>query len=256
MKRYCFSVDDNIRFFKELAEGGYESIFDHPYLAVYKRLHDKLGLKVQLNLFYSSDGFDLSGMSDGYREEWTECSSWLKMSFHSRCENYRPYEYSGYDEVYGDCHAVHEQILRFAGEQSLAKTATVHYCLTTEEGVRALKDNGVQGLLGLYGVGGSPLNSYSTPDDAALAAKAGEVICRDGMAFAGMDVILNSHDGDGIIAVLSERCERECVKVMIHEQYFYPDYPAYQPDFEEKLERTFVFLRDNGYISAFLEDVM
>lgn len=256
MKRYCFSVDDNIRFLKELTEHGYDSIFEHPYLAVYKRLHDMLGLKIQLNLFYSSADFDLSVMTEAYRRQFAQCAAWLKMSFHSRCENFRPYEHSGYDEVYGDCRAVNEQILRFAGEQSLARTTTVHYCLATGEGVKAIKDNGVHGLLGLYGVGGSPLNSYSTPDGAALAAKAGEVIYRDGMAFAGMDVILNTLDGDGIIAELAARTGRDIIKVMIHEQYFYPDYPAYQPDFEEKLERTFVFLRDNGYESAFLEDVI
>ena len=30
-------------------------MFDHPYLAMYRRLHEKFGLKVQLNLFYDAE---------------------------------------------------------------------------------------------------------------------------------------------------------------------------------------------------------
>ena len=54
MKTFCFTVDDN--FLKELTEGNYNSIFDHPYLALYRRLHERYGLKVQLNLFYRTEG--------------------------------------------------------------------------------------------------------------------------------------------------------------------------------------------------------
>ena len=43
---------------------------------------------------------------------------------------------------------------------------------------------------------------------------------------------------------------------MIHEQYFYPDYPAYQPDFEKKLVNTLKFLLENGYKSAFYEELV
>ena len=49
MKTFCFTVDDNIRCLREINEKNYDSIFDHPYLAVYKRLHERFGLKVQLN---------------------------------------------------------------------------------------------------------------------------------------------------------------------------------------------------------------
>ena len=101
-RKFCFTVDDNIRFLKELNGQQYPSIFSHPYLAMYRRLHEKYGLKVQLNLFYEADGFDLSQMTDKYRDEWLENSDWLKLSFHSRRENVEPYRSSGYREVYED----------------------------------------------------------------------------------------------------------------------------------------------------------
>lgn len=53
MKQFCFTVDDNVRFLRELNAGRAESIFDHPYLALYRRLHERFGLKIQLNLFLS-----------------------------------------------------------------------------------------------------------------------------------------------------------------------------------------------------------
>ena len=81
MKKFCFTVDDNVRFFKEITERDYASIFEHPYLAMYKRLHGKYGLSVQLNLFYEMPSFNLTEMTDKYAEEWRENSDWLKQSF-------------------------------------------------------------------------------------------------------------------------------------------------------------------------------
>ena len=100
IKNYCFTVDDNIRFLKEITENHYQSIFDHPYLAMYRRLHEEFGLMVQLNLFYRMEDFDLSQVSEAYYAEWEANSDWLKLSFHSELENVKPYETSDYDEVY------------------------------------------------------------------------------------------------------------------------------------------------------------
>ena len=36
MKEFCFTVDDNIRFLKELSEGNERSLFSHPYPAMYE----------------------------------------------------------------------------------------------------------------------------------------------------------------------------------------------------------------------------
>jgi hypothetical protein len=81
---------------------------------MYRRLHERFDLKVQLNLFYREGDFDLSQMTDRYYEEWKENADWIKLSFHSELENDKPYESSDYDEVYKDCKRVHEQIKRFA----------------------------------------------------------------------------------------------------------------------------------------------
>lgn len=255
-KNFCFTVDDNIRFFKEITEREYQSIFEHPYLAMYKRLNEKFDLKVQLNLFYRCDGFDLSMMSDAYRDEWSENADWLKLSFHSELENVRPYENSDYDEVKKHCDSVQGEILRFAGKSSLAATTTVHYCVTTEQGLCALKDSGVTGLFGLFGNDTSPRTSYGLSNEIADKIRRGDVVSSDGIAFAGIDIILNSFDEQTILSQLDGLIGRKLIKVMIHEQYFYPDYFNYQPDFEQKLNSTFSILSANGYKSDFFENVI
>ena len=256
MKQFCFTVDDNIRFLKELNEGNFGSLFDHPYLKLYRHLRERYQLRVQLNLFYEQGDFDLSSMSERYKAEWEENAHWLKLSFHSRLENVNPYENSDYGEVYEDCEAVHREILRFASSESLAKTTTVHYCVATADGINALKRNGVRGLLGLYGSNDAPRSSYQTNAAEESRIRVGETVWSDGMAYAGIDLILNAVPKEKIIPQLKMLSDREWIKVMIHEQYFYPDYPHYQADFEEKLDAAFAFLTEHGFCSTFFEDCL
>ena len=256
MKYFCFTVDDNIRFLKELTEGSYGSLFDHPYLAMYKRLHELFGLKIQLNLFYSMDGFDLSMMSEKYANQWREVSDWLKLSFHSKLENVRPYEGSGYAEVFKDASDVHREIIRFAGASSLAETTTVHFCKTTVEGNSALRDLGVRGLLGLYGTQREKRISYSLPDDAADAVRLGKTVEVGGITHGAIDVIVNLYDTATAVEKLQTLIGREQIRLMMHEQYFYPDYPRYQSEFEYKLYMSFSLLKEKGYESKFFEEMI
>ena len=256
MKTFCFTVDDNILFFKDIMEKGYKSIFDNPYLAMYKRLHEKFNLKIQLNLFYRTEGFDLSMMSEKYLPEWKENCDWLKLSFHSDFNNVKPYEFSDYDEVFSDCERVNGEILRFASPKSLAKTTTVHYCLTTDEGRRALEDCNIKGLLGLYGTDEKPETSYSVDYERASEIRSGNIVKVGDISHAAIDLVLNCFSLEDNLRRLSALTGREGIRVMIHEQYFYPDYKAYQPDFEEKLFAAFSFLTEKGYESRFFEELI
>ena len=256
MKTFCFTVDDNIRFLKELTFGDYNSIFDHPYMAMYKRLHDRFGLKVQLNLFYRTEGFELSQMTEKYSNEWREHACWLKLSFHSDMENEWPYTNAGYDEVFRDCANVHGEIVRFASQDALAKTTTVHFCSTTKNGVQALRDSGIIGLLGLFGDEKELLSSYALPDAVADEIRGGKILQKDGMSFAPIDLVINTVSLEEGRRRLEELLHRDHIWIMIHEQYFYSDYPAYQSDFEEKVTAAVSLLCGHGYKSRFFEELI
>ena len=253
MKNFIFTVDDNIRFLKEICKSGYESLFEHPYLAMYKRFHEKFGLRLQLNLFFECEEFCLCDMTDKYKNEWESCSDWLKLSFHSRLENVKPYENSGYGEVFEDCSLVNREILRFAGESSLAKTTTVHYCALTCDGTRAMKSNGYRGLLGLYGTQEKPIISYQSTSAECERLIGGDFVTRDGVTYGAIDIVLNLFKKEEILEKLSALLDRKVIKVMIHEQYFYENYERYIPNFEEILASSFEFLTKNGYKSDFFE---
>ena len=256
MQTYTFTVDDNVRFLKELTLDSYQNLFDHPYLAMYKRLHARFGLKVQLNLFYSMEDFTLAQMTDAFKAQWRENSHWLKLSFHSYLENEYPYATSDYDEVAAHCALVHDQILRFAGVESLAKTTTLHYCAATEEGVRALHDHGVEGLPGLFGSEEEPTCSYSLPEEICAKIRSGTVCKKDGMAFAPIDVVLNCFSKEENLQKVQNLLHRDHLWLMIHEQYFYEDYFMYQPDFEEKLTAVFSLLAERTFESKFFEELL
>ena len=253
MKNFIFTVDDNIRFLKEICEKEEKSIFDHPYLAMYKRLHEKFGLKIQLNLFSECEGFCLRDMTDKYKSEWEKNADWLKLSFHSWLENVRPYAESGYGEVFFDCYDTNGEIRRFAGEKSLAKTTTVHYCALTDNGIDAMKSNGYSGLLGLYSGGDAPRISYQNTKEEAERLISGESVASGGMFYGAIDIVLNLFTKEEILEKLSALLDRKVIKIMIHEQYFYKDYKRYIPDFEEILASSFEFLTKNGYKSEFFE---
>lgn len=254
MKQFVFTVDDNVRFLRELTEGSFEHPWEHPYLKVYHTLHRRYGLKVQLNLFYRENEFSLDQVTPRYRRDFEENADWLKFSFHSELENRRPYEFSGYDEVFAACSAVHREILRFAGAASLAETTTIHYCRTSSDGLCALRDCGVRGLLGLFGTKEEPRSSYSLSLEAAERLREGEILSQDGLFFASIDLILNRCKKEETVPRLRELLGRDSIRMMIHEQYFYPDYPRYQPDFAQKTEAAVAFLSENGYQSIFLEE--
>ena len=141
--------------------------------------------------------------------------------------------------MYGDGRAVNSEILRFAGEPSLAKTTTIHWCRATDDGLKALADLGVRGLLGLYGTEEKPRSSYQSTAEEGDLIRSGGIAVSDGMAYAGIDIVLNRFDPDEIIKKLTALGGRELIKVMIHEQYFHESYKAYQPNFEKKLASTF-----------------
>ncbi len=252
MPAYCFTVDDNVRFLKEITETTPKSIFDHPYAAMLRRLHERFGIKIQLNLFYEMPGFTLADMTAAYRHEWQENADWLKLSFHSKEETDRPYISSPYEEVYRDCEAVHREICRFAGTATLAATTTVHCCYTTREGAKALADLGMRGLLGLFGTRAS----YSLPDEITAILRQGKTFSHEGITYAKLDLVVNCFKHEDLLKELAPLLTQDEVHVMIHEQYFYPDYRAYQPDFEEKLATVFTRLAAEGFENRFLEEMI
>ncbi len=258
MNYYRFSIDDNIRFLQDLTHMRCASLFDHPFLAMLQSLHDELGAKIHLNLFYQTDGFCLAQMPDCYRAQWEDAADWLRLSFHSRAEDPpSPYAVADAQTLRRDCQQVQQEIVRFAGRASLSPYTTVHYVAATREGVLALRECGVKGLVGLFGTGDAVERSYHLPLSACRYLKTHSFFhdADTQLDFIRNDLILNLFPLEEIPSLLEQKQQQTFMEIMIHEQYFYPDYAAYQPDYAEKVRCALSWLTAHGYQACFLEEL-
>jgi hypothetical protein len=261
--RYRLSLDDNIWFLKDINAnaGNYKSIFENPYLGFLKHVHDTFGTKIHLNLFYQTEGFNLSQMTDKYKSEWKNNAGWLRLSFHALQEfPDRPYLTAGYDQVKHDCILVKDQIRRFAGEELMGPVTTLHWGAAVVEGTRALRDEGYLALAGYFNAEGPDTVSYYVNDEKRLHVN-DRFIWRDnmeGIIFSRMALVINTVKLEEIVPLLdrlrSSGHKPPYADLMIHEQYFYPSYFNYQPDFRDKVITAVKWAADNGYKPAFLSE--
>lgn len=273
---YRLSSDDNIYFLYNINKNKdvYKSIFEDPYLAVYKKAHELYGACVHLNVYYrmpkkhpdfslEREEFDLSMMTDKFKAEWEENSHWLKLNFHAKQDlPPKPYENTDYDTIYKDCLAVQQEIRRFAGEKTLSNETTLHFGASTYEGVRALRALDIK-TLGAYFVlhGGKPLVSYFYPK--YLVEHLGQrdfwVDSELDMRYCKIDRVLNLHSPEDSVRLLEETLSRETtagfIELMIHEEYFYNDYVKFMPDFEARILEPCKWAWEKGYKGIFLDDV-
>lgn len=259
---YRLSIDDNIWFLRDIHhnEAKYRSIFDNPYLAFLKQVHDTYGTKIHLNLFYQTDGFNLSQLSDRFKDEWKAQAGWLRLSFHALQEfPDMPYRTAPYDTVKEDCDLVMKEIRRFAGTELMGPVTTLHWGEATIEGSRALRDAGYKGQLGYFNVDDDlPAVSYYLDREQRRHIKR-RFIWKDnkeGIVFIRSSIVIDKTPLQDIRPKLDSYEQHgglpPYVDLLVHEQYYYPFYEAYQPDFRERILTAVQWAQDKGYTPAFL----
>lgn len=278
--KYRLSSDDNILFLKDINDhrDQYQSIFENPYLAVYKKAHDLYGACVHLNLYYEygvdemkdfsahKEPFNLSMMTDRFKEEWRANAHWLKLSFHAR-KNYpdAPYKNASAEEVIRDLEAVHREIIRFAGEETLSPVTTLHFGAANLQVTRALRRHGYRGLAGYFEIDkkGDPLVAYHYPVD-LVRHVGGRDFWKDDqedIIFGRIDCVLNyPHDPAENIKALEEIQKNKhragFISMLMHEEYFYSDYRRYRERFEELVLEPCRWCWEHGYRGALMSQVI
>lgn len=265
--KYRISTDDNIRFLKDITdnEGVYTSIFDNPYLKVFKKAHDLYGVKVHFNLFYKGTDFTLDKMTDKFKDEWKSNSDWIKLTFHSYEEfPDRPYDNATYDDMKKDYLLITNEIIRFAGEESLSPITTIHWGSSTLEAARALRTLGVKGLVGYfkYDSNNEIIASYYADNETVDHVNKRDC-WKDNLEdimFVKHDIVLDATKLENIVTELDKIKAQPhlsgIVEMLIHEQYFYPDYKNYQPEYEQKVLTAAGWAYKNGYEPVFYKDIV
>ena len=205
-------------------------------------------------------------MTDKYKSEFEENSDWLKLSFHARAEfPIRPYKHAEPEEIINDFSDVKREVLRFAGEKSFSdEVTTIHWGEMSLASVRALRALGNTALMGYFKLSeaGDPLVSYYF--DVPLIE---HVTNRDFYYDKSTDVTFGRIDRVTNVGELSEIMEDlgriikhpgrgNFVSVMIHEQFFYPDYKNYLSDFASRVLEPARFLSENGYRGCFIGEAL
>jgi sugar lactone lactonase YvrE len=259
--RYRVSTDDNILFLKDIADQAatYGSIFDNPYLAFWREMHEKYGAKIHHNIYYETPGFNLSRMPDKFKPEWRRNASWMRLSFHARSNDPdRPYLHASAEKILEDYHRVTREIERFAGKETLGSFTTVHWGEATAAAAVALRRQGVRGLAGYFRTSGDfPSVSYylSLPQTLHLMGRDYWKDIQNDILFVRHDMVINTIPLDEITPYLEKVAadphQAEVMELMIHEQYFYSHYRSYQPDFRQRVERAIEFVHSRGYRPVF-----
>ncbi|GGM98983.1 hypothetical protein GCM10010967_36190 [Dyadobacter beijingensis] len=259
---YRLSIDDNIWFLRDIQQNRYASLFENPYLGFLKEINVGFGTKIHLNLFYQTDGFNLSDFTDQYKAEWKANADWLRLSFHAYQEfPDMPYVNAGYDEVKRDCDLIMGEIRRFAGAEVMHSVTTIHWGEATVEGSRAMRDAGYVGQVGYFNVDDHlPSASYYLTADQRRHLKKRFVWhdTAEDITFVRASIVIDTKKLEDIRPHLDAHGQNghkpPYLDLLVHEQYFYPFYFNYQPDFRDKIRTAVQWAKDNGYTPQFLTE--
>lgn len=262
-KRYRFSVDDNILFLKDLGlePERYRSLFDHWYLDFWRRMHLEFDAKIHINIYYQTQAFDLTQMPDKWKDEWQANAHWLHLSFHAlQDQPERPYRNSRYAQMAHDYDLVCAHIRRFAGNEVLSSTTTVHWAECPKDAAFALRDRGIEHLVALFDYGGEEgpcTTGYYFPKahcrycDTRGAWHDAET----GLTFIRCTAVVNALELEDIERFLDTRTATpqtaDMVELLIHEQYFRKDTPYFNDDTMDKVRAALRWVTERGYEPVF-----
>lgn len=262
--RYRVSVDDNIFWLRDIAAKGYPSLFDNPFLAFWQQMHRKYGCKVHFNIFYETEGFNLSQMPDRYKSEWRANADWIRLTFHARAQNPpKPYLNASAQQVVADYRQVTREIERFAGKELLSPVTTIHYGEATREACAALRKEGIKILVGYFyfDTQGKPVVSYYLPTP-EIRYMMGHDYWKDvplDIIFIRHDIVLDRSSGPTEViprleTIGADPHRAEIMELLIHEQFFYPETVGYVPDYRERVEQGIQWVTKKGYRPVFYEE--
>jgi len=263
--RYRFQVDDNSFFTRDICQKNYKSLFESPYLGMFRQFRKRYGVKVVLNLFYSTpeEDFNLGQLSDKYKSEWQDNAHWLKLAFHARNESpNHPFLVRTPQQLAADIDLIEAEIKRFAGEGVYTRMALLHWGTIRPESLRVLIAKGWRTLSGSVW----PLASksgvryrdkYQAPEYALkyLDTHDAWYNFQNGLLFSKIDLCCNRVPLKDTLPTLQRAYDdphtREVMDLATHEQYFWPFYKNYMPDHAQRLDQAFRFVTARGYQAVF-----
>lgn len=269
---YHFGVDDIVIFLEDLAKKNkFLSLFEQPYLAFWKEMHNKYGVKIHFNIHGERGKFNISQIPALYKQEWLKNSDWIRLSFHQvgSPSSLFSYKNSSFQDVKKDYQDLITQIERFAGKELISPFTTIHHAAVSKDGLYALKACGVRGL-GAASWREEKDGKIVTPPNYCLTKKQMIEIDKKGyikdeelgLYFFNFDVILHHPTVSiekiiqGIKNTISNDEHWQHLEVTFEEYAFDPEDSRFMKDAKERVEGVLSFMQNSNIRSVFLEEVM
>ena len=277
-KRYAVRIDDNSFVFTDLIRQKYTSLFDHFYLKGLKELHEKYGSKFILKCFYENahdpEKSNLSQVPDTYRDEFEKNADWLHLAFHARAEfPDRPYQHCTTERLAKDYDTTTAELRRIAGEKSCTPPTNVHWAMLEphnfsfmrSRGVKILTSSGfmanrivVDGRVETLEQGACDIGFFYEQDVARHMLEKRCFYDPDYDLFLSRSFFCFNIDTpeeiEEKIKAEDARSLTGIIEAVGHEQYAYPFYAMYLPDYFKRLETCCRVPAELGYKPVFFQD--
>ena len=173
------SIDDVTKSFQNLCKDSnkYNSIFEEPFFAYLKHLHDDYSCAITCYVFERDGDFDISQFPQKYSDEFKNNSTWLKFGFHGITLSKHVPNNVSFNNFVGSFCRFNRELSRFASEESKANIIRLDYYYATTKEVEFLVKHGVTTLLSSH----DDRRSYHLP-----FAKNNQLITQNSIQYNGL----------------------------------------------------------------------
>lgn len=148
-KKVHLSFDDCYICLKDLSTNNtkYNSIFEHPFFADLKEMHDATGAKFTLYTYEEVNDYNISQLPEKYVKELSSNCDWLKIGYHAKNPSISKDSIAIYQIFAKSYTKVDSALISKSIGDAKASSIRLHFFYATQEEVAFLKENGVKTLL-------------------------------------------------------------------------------------------------------------
>lgn len=157
----------------------YGSVFENPFFAWMKRMHETYGAVFSLytfNSFSKMPEYHISNVPARYGKELAEQSRWLKFGFHAK-DDLKKYDKDEPEAIRADYDTFLSAILPATGNchDVIDRIPRLGFCLGTRENIRAIKEMEL-GILGLLAADDDRLLYYFGEEETQELIERGDIV--------------------------------------------------------------------------------
>ena len=247
---FSLSFDDTILIFKDINNNNYDSVFQNSTLSWYKELHEKYGVVISCYCYYEDKNFNLSQITDKYKEEFQANSDWLRFGFHAinSDTNYA----TGAIDI--DYQKTVRELERIVGEDSIDNVIRLQMFQGLYDEIRKLTELSEQPIVGLLTADDSRQSYYLSKKDNIYIYNHDELY-KSNMNLHFFSTDFRTEYVNNIGSKLKE-LNKDCWNNQTGDLVVFSHEWALNMENKGKIEKICKYAREKGYSFIFFEDML